>query len=105
MEPGNAVDEDWELLRSFFPAEWMTLAVQSGALKGLRQDKSAETLLRVLLLHVGGGFSLRETVVRARAAHWAELSDVAQYAKEVEPAGRPTAAAPKASGNICGQRQ
>jgi hypothetical protein len=77
MEPSNAVDEDWELLRSFFPADWMTLAVQSGALKGLRQDKSAETLLRVLLLHVGGGFSLRETVVRARAAHWADLSDVA----------------------------
>jgi hypothetical protein len=46
-------------------------------LKGLRQDKSAETLLRVLLLHVGAGFSLRETVVRARAAHWADLSDVA----------------------------
>jgi hypothetical protein len=55
----------------------MTLALQSGALKGLRQDKSAETLLRVLLLHVGAGFSLRETVVRARAAHWADLSDVA----------------------------
>jgi hypothetical protein len=77
MEPSNAVDEDWELLRSFFPADWMALALESGALKGLRQDKSAETLLRVLLLHVGGGFSLRETVVRARAAHWADLSDVA----------------------------
>jgi hypothetical protein len=77
MEPSNAVDEDWELLRSFFPADWKTLAFQSGALKGLRQDKSAETLLRVLLLHVGGGFSLRETAVRARAARWAELSDVA----------------------------
>src|SRR5205085_1072189 len=45
--------------------------------KGLRQDKSAEALLRVLLLHVGGGFSLRETVVRARAARLADLSDVA----------------------------
>jgi hypothetical protein len=77
MEPSNAVDEDWEVLRSFFPADWRTLALQSGALKGLRQDKSAETLLRVLLLHVGGGFSLRETAVRARTAHWADLSDVA----------------------------
>jgi Transposase DDE domain len=77
MEPSNAVEEDWELLRSFFPADWMTLALQGGALKGLRQDKSAEMLLRVLLLHVGAGFSLRETAVRARAAHWADLSDVA----------------------------
>jgi hypothetical protein len=77
MEASNAVEEDCELLRSLFPAEWMTLAIQSGALEGLRQDKSAEMLLRVLLLHVGAGFSPRETVVRARAAHWAELSDVA----------------------------
>jgi len=77
MEPGTVVDEDWELLRTFFPADWMTLAQQHGALKGLRPDKSAETLLRVLLLHVGAGFSLRETAGRARAAHWAELSDVA----------------------------
>src|SRR5690349_15001616 len=76
MEPSNAVEEDWELLRSFFPANWMTLALQSGALKGLRQDKSAETLLRVLLLHVGGGYSLRETVVRAKAVRLADLSDV-----------------------------
>lgn len=55
MEPGNAVDEGWELLRSFFPADRMTPAVESGALKGWRQDKAAETLLRVLRLHGGGG--------------------------------------------------
>jgi hypothetical protein len=75
MEPSNAVDEDWELLRSFFPADRLTLGFESGALRGWRQDKSAETLLRLLLLQVGGGYSLRETVVRARAAPGAELSD------------------------------
>jgi hypothetical protein len=73
----NAAEEDWELLVSFFPADWKQLARSSGALKGLRQDKSEENCLRVLLLHLGCGLSMRETVVRAQAAHLAELSDVA----------------------------
>ncbi|HEY0789666.1 MAG TPA: IS4 family transposase, partial [Chthoniobacterales bacterium] len=73
------VEEDWEVLKSLFPADWQDLARQSGALKGLRQDKSAEPLLRTLLLHVGGGHSLRETAVRAQAAGWAHLSDVALF--------------------------
>jgi len=77
MPGSNAAEEDWDLLLSFFPSDWMTLARQSGALKGLRQDKSAENLLRVLLLHLGCGYSMRETVVRAKEANLADLSDVA----------------------------
>lgn len=69
--------EDWELLRSFLPGNWRELARETGALKGLRKDKSEENLLRVLLIHLGCGHSLRETVVRAREAGLAELSDVA----------------------------
>jgi hypothetical protein len=69
--------EDWNVLVSLFPRNWKELAEQCGALKGLRQDKSAETYLRLLLMHVGCGFSLRETVVRAREAGLADLSDVA----------------------------
>jgi len=74
---GNALAEDWELLMSFFPRDWRRQAETSGALKGLRQDKSAEEYLRVLLLHLGCGFSLRETAVRAQQAGLADLSDVA----------------------------
>jgi hypothetical protein len=62
---------------SFFPSDWRKQAQTSGALKGLRQDKSAESYLRVLLMHLGCGFSLRETMVRARHAQLADLSDVA----------------------------
>ncbi len=79
MQSGNAVDEDWDLLVSFFPSNWKDLARRSGALKGLRQDKSEEHLLRVLLLHVGCGFSMRETVVRAQQAKLAQLSAVALF--------------------------
>jgi hypothetical protein len=51
--------------------------VETGAVKRLRGFSSPEALLRTLLLHVGLGYSLRETVVRARLAGWADVSDVA----------------------------
>src|SRR5581483_11526697 len=73
----NAAEEDWELLKSFFPEGWEEAAEAGGALKGLRQDKSVESYLRVILMHVGCGLSLRETVTRAGKAHLADLSDVA----------------------------
>ena len=72
--------EDWDVLRSFLPRDWRELAQDTGALKGLRKDKTDDNLLRTLLLHLGCGrcgHSLRETAVRARQAHLADLSDVA----------------------------
>ena len=71
------LNEDWDLLVSFLPGNWEELARTTGALRKLRKDKSPGNLLRTLLLHVGCGHSLRETVVRARRAHLADLSDVA----------------------------
>lgn len=62
---------------SFFPENWRDLARRTNALKGLRQDKSEENLLRTLLIHLACGCSLRETAIRARKARLAELSDVA----------------------------
>ena len=79
MQRHNAADEDWEVLTTFFPAEWRHLAKTTGALKGLRQDKGEENYLRVLMLHFGCGFSMRETVVRAQQAHLGELSSVALF--------------------------
>ena len=77
METTAAMDEDWDLLASFFPRRWRELALETSALKGLRQDKGEENFLRTLLIHLGCGCSLRETVVRAREAKLADLSDVA----------------------------
>jgi len=62
--------EDWDLLKAFFPSDWEQLSTTTQAVKGLRQDKSAEHLLRTVMLHVGCGYSLRETVVRARESAW-----------------------------------
>ena len=77
MEGTTKMNEDWEVLVSFLPGDWRQLAKANGALKGLRKDKSVETLLRTLLLHLGCGYSLRETAVRASKANLADLSDVA----------------------------
>ncbi len=69
--------QDWDVLCSFLPECWVQLATDTGALRGLRKYKCPEALLRVLLIHLGCGHSLRETVVRARQAGLADISDVA----------------------------
>jgi hypothetical protein len=74
MDPLN---EDWNLLLGLLPRQWQQQAVLSGASERLRGFFSTSDLLRTLLLHVGKGYSLRETVVRAKAAGIAEVSDVA----------------------------
>lgn len=79
QEAPPGMREDWRLLVSFLPGNWRELAAKTGALKGLRKDKSAENLLRVLLIHLGCGHSLRETAVRARKAQLADLSSVALW--------------------------
>lgn len=74
---GVTVKEDWELLLTFLPDGWIEMASEYKAVKGLRKDKSPDNILRVLLIHIGCGYSLRETVVRAKKAQLADLSDVA----------------------------
>ncbi len=69
--------EDWPILLSFFPDNWLDLAVSTDASKGLRKDKAAEDYIRTLLIHLGCGYSMRETVTRAKLAGLADISDVA----------------------------
>lgn len=68
--------EDWQVLLGLFPAGWEQEGRSSGAVRRLRGFTSVEALLRTLLLHVGCGWSLRETAVRAKLAGIAEVSDV-----------------------------
>lgn len=70
------LQEDWPVLLALFPPEWEELARQTGAVARLRGFESVEDLLRTLLLHVGRGWSLRETAVHAKLAGVAEVSDV-----------------------------
>src|SRR6266849_9669227 len=68
--------ENWQVLRSVFTAGWEQLGRTSGAVKRLRGFASLEAVLRTLLMHVGCGWSLRETAVQAKLAGIADVSDV-----------------------------
>ncbi len=69
--------EDWEVIETVLPEGWQEAAKRTGALIRTRGFDSAATLLRVLLIHLVDGCSLRETAVRAEAGALAKVSDVA----------------------------
>jgi hypothetical protein len=70
-------ETNWQTLVSFFPPDWEHLATETRANVRLRGFRSVDALMRTLLLHVARGYSLRETVVRARMGRLARVSDVA----------------------------
>jgi hypothetical protein len=72
----NAAEEDWRILTSLFPEGWQQQAKQTGAIERQRGITAPGDLLRLFLLHVARGYSLRETVVRAKEADLATISDV-----------------------------
>ena len=52
--------EDWDVLSSFLPEGWQEKARDLGALRRCRKIPDAGTLLRLLLIHLADGCSLRE---------------------------------------------
>jgi hypothetical protein len=71
------VASDFEYLLSFLPTGWEAKARELGALRRCRKFTDARLLLRVLLIHLAEGCSLRETAERVRQGGLADLSDVA----------------------------
>jgi len=70
-------EDNWKVLQSLFPSTWKELASLTGANTRLRGFDSVEQLMRTLLIHIAHGYSLRETVTRAKASGLADVSDVA----------------------------
>lgn len=71
------MQEDWELLLKFLPDGWEAKAIESGALLRKRKIDSARTLLRLLLIHLADGKSLRTTAAYAHEAKLCTINDVA----------------------------
>lgn len=72
------VDRDWRSVMLILPPGWKEEAVAKGAVRRrLREFKDIEAVLRVLLIHLSEGCSLRATVARAKAGGLANVSDVA----------------------------
>lgn len=73
----NLRADDFEFVLTILPEGWREKARELGALRRCRKVADAESLLRVLLIHLAEGCSLRETALRARRADLLDLSDVA----------------------------
>ena len=76
-EDNLELEEDFQYLLRLLPNGWQEKARSLGALRRCRGVSDAESLLRVLLIHLADGCSLRETSVRVRRGNIAQLSDVA----------------------------
>lgn len=72
------IKDDWQVLLRMFPANWRELAKETNALnRKLRNFKDEETIMRIFFLHFASGYSLRETVTRAKVSGLADVTDVA----------------------------
>jgi hypothetical protein len=72
--------DEWSLIAGFLPADWQEKARECGAIKrSMRNLSGPDSLLRVLLIHLAGGCSLKETVKRASLAGIADMSHVALH--------------------------
>jgi hypothetical protein len=76
-EDALELEEDFHYLLQLLPDGWQEKARSLGALRRCRGVSDAESLLRVLLIHLADGCSLRETSLRIRRGNIAQLSDVA----------------------------
>ena len=73
-----SIGEDWDVVMQMLPANWEAKAAELGAVRRqLRGFASVSSMLRVLLIHLADGCSLRETAVRASAGGLSTVSDVA----------------------------
>ena len=75
----DALAEDWALLASWLPKELDSHAKSAGFMRRARGLQDAEIWLRLMLMHVAGGLSLKQTTVRARELGLAEVSSVALF--------------------------
>ena len=74
----SLADENWPIVCTFLPKGWKEMARSTGALRRARDIPDAESLLRLLLMHVVNGYSLAETAARASQLGM-ELSAVAVF--------------------------
>lgn len=75
----DALPEAWSILRDWLPDDLNERARADGFFQRSRGLSDAETWLRLILMHVAGGLSLKQTVVRARELGLAQVSSVALF--------------------------
>jgi hypothetical protein len=79
MENTDSLPDEWTILRQWLPADLGKLAVEHGFFSRRRGLQDPDCWLRLILMHVAGGLSLKQTAVRARELGLARISSVALH--------------------------
>ena len=78
MQDALISETDWQILLKMFPNNWKELAKSTKAMvRKFRNFENEERVMRALLVHIAGGYSLRETATRVKMSSIANVSDVA----------------------------
>jgi hypothetical protein len=77
--PDDGLPEEWGILRQWLPANLDDRARQFEFFQRARGLTDGERWLRLILMHVSGGLSLEQTVLRARELGLADVSAVALF--------------------------
>jgi len=76
--PGELVADDWAIVRECLPKGWEEQARKTGAWRRSgRKLEGPDALLRILMIHLAAGYSLKETATRAKQAGLGDLSSAA----------------------------
>lgn len=75
----DALPEEWSVLRGWLPADLEQSAAECKFTRRSTGRVTAETWLRLILMHVTGGLSLEQTMLRAAELGWCELSAVSLF--------------------------
>jgi hypothetical protein len=75
----DALPEEWDILATWLPTNLDTLAREHGFMRRARGLQEPARWLRLFLMHVGGGLSLKQTVTRASELGLADVSSVALF--------------------------
>ena len=81
MKTIKYLSSDWRVLAKFFPEGWRVKGNELDLLHRRRNIKSTSVLLRILMIHLAEGCSLRETATRAKEGGLANVSAVALQKK------------------------
>ena len=73
------MNDNWNVLCRFLPKGWMQKSKELGAFTRSRNISSPKKLLRLLLIHIADGHSLRETTTIAKQSRLCDISDVALF--------------------------
>ena len=74
----------WKDFLSLMPGNWLIASREMGVMKGAKRDKDFINALHTIMIHLGTGASLKETVAYAKTAGICNLSSVSLFNRLVK---------------------